>query len=196
MKITDQIIRFIVGALFTFSGFVKLVDPKGTQYKLKEYFLVFSNDIASFFEAFTAASLTFAVIFVVLETLLGLVVLINYRMKISAWILLVTIVFFTFLTFYSAVFDKVTDCGCFGDFLHLSPWTSFWKDLVLLILILYLFFRRHKLEKQGTINNRLGDIIAGLLALLIFGFAIYNLSIIGKTKSTFFAKRILHFFVV
>lgn len=175
MKILDHIVRFIVGALFTFSGFVKLVDPKGTKYKLQEYFSVFSNDIASFFEYLIPASLTLAVIFVVLETLLGIVVLLNYRMKITSWVLLGLILFFTFLTFYSAYFNKVTDCGCFGDFLHLSPWTSFWKDMLLLIMIVYMFMRRHTLQLQGQLNDLKGDGVLAFFFVLIFWFSIHNI---------------------
>ena len=66
--------------------------------------------------------------------------LIGYKPKFTVWSLLLMIVFFTFLTFYSAYFDKVKDCGCFGDALKLTPWESFTKDVVLLVFVLILFF--------------------------------------------------------
>ena len=68
-------------------------------------------------------------IMIVLEVVLGVAVLINYRMRITAWVLLLLMLFFTFLTFYSAYFNKVTDCGCFGDAIKLTPWESFYKDI-------------------------------------------------------------------
>ena len=84
---------------------------------------------------------TFARIFVVIvEVVLGVFLLLGYKKKFTIWSLLGMIVFFTFLTFYSAYFDKVKDCGCFGDALKLTPWESFTKDVVLLVLILIIFF--------------------------------------------------------
>ncbi|MEQ8551422.1 MAG: DoxX family protein [Cyclobacteriaceae bacterium] len=142
MKILKEIARYPVGALFIFSGLIKINDPKGTAIKLEEYFDVFSYDFAPFFEYLIPAALFLSVFLSVLEIVLGLAVIIGYEMKISAWILLGLIVFFTFLTFYSAYFNKVTDCGCFGDAIKLTPWESFYKDLILLILIVIIFINR------------------------------------------------------
>src|SRR5690606_28209711 len=84
----------------------------------------------------------FAIILVIFELVLGIMLIIGYLPKFTTWSLLIMILFFTFLTFYSAYFNKVTDCGCFGDALPLTPWQSFYKDVVLLVLILFLFFNR------------------------------------------------------
>ena len=144
MKITDQVSRIIVGCLFIFSGLIKLNDPIGTEIKMEEYFEVFAQDFGSFFELFIPWALEIAMIMIVLEIVLGVAVLLWYRMDITAWILLLLMVFFTFLTGYSAILNKVTDCGCFGDFIKLTPWQSFWKDIFLMVFIAHLFWYRKR----------------------------------------------------
>src|SRR5687768_15421745 len=109
----DLFSRVLVGGLFIFSGLIKLNDPIGTQIKMEEYFEVFAVDFGSFFHYFVPWSLEIGMILIVLEIALGVAVLVNYRMNVTTWILLGLTVFFTFLTFYSAYFNKVTDCGCF-----------------------------------------------------------------------------------
>ena len=138
MKILTQISRIFVGILFIISGFIKLNDPLGFSYKLQEYF---SAEVLNlpFLEPYALAISVFVVVF---EVVLGVFLLIGYKPKFTLWSLLLMIVFFTFLTFYSAYFDKVKDCGCFGDALKLTPWESFTKDVVLLALILIIFFGR------------------------------------------------------
>jgi uncharacterized membrane protein YphA (DoxX/SURF4 family) len=139
--------RFLVGGLFVFSGFIKANDPLGFSYKLEEYFQVFQADTGlSIFEYFAHASLPFAIIICASEIVLGVMLLIGYRPKLTLWLLLAQIVFFTFLTFYSAYYNKVTRCGCFGDFLLLTPWESFWKDIGLLALIAMLFAERERIQ--------------------------------------------------
>jgi uncharacterized membrane protein YphA (DoxX/SURF4 family) len=135
MKLITQISRILVGGLFIFSGLIKLNDPVGFAFKLNDYF---AEDVLNlpFFNPFT---LELALVIVVAEVLLGVALLIGFKRKITVWLLLLMIVFFTFLTFYSAYFNKVTDCGCFGDAIPLTPWQSFGKDVILLVLILVLF---------------------------------------------------------
>lgn len=134
MKYIVNICRILVGGLFIFSGLIKLNDPIGFSYKLQEYF---SADVLNlpFLDPY---ALGIAVFVVVLEVVLGVFLLIGYKPKFTVWSLLAMIIFFTFLTFYAAYFEKVKDCGCFGDFLKLEPWESFWKDMILLVLILVL----------------------------------------------------------
>lgn len=146
MRILDTLIRFIVGGLFIFSGLIKLNDPIGTKIKLEEYFDVFASDFGGFFELLIPLALPIGMILIVLEVVLGVAVFINYRMKKTTWILLLLILFFSFLTFYSAYFNKVTDCGCFGDAIKLTPWESFFKDMILLVLIAHLFWYKNRFE--------------------------------------------------
>ncbi len=131
-----QLIRILTAALFLFSGFIKANDPMGFGYKLEEYFGVFGISWLNPAATFLAAAIC------VVEMGLGLALLIGWRRLFTLWSLMAMIVFFTFLTFYSAWFNVVTDCGCFGDFLKLTPWQSFTKDIVLLAMIGWLFFRR------------------------------------------------------
>ncbi len=136
MKILVTVSRILVGVLFIFSGIIKLNDPLGVSYKLQEYF---SPDVLNM-PAFEPYALVIAIMMVVLEVVLGVFLLIGYKRKFTIWSLFALIVFFTFLTFYAWFFDKVKDCGCFGDFLKLTPLQSFIKDLVLLALIVVLIF--------------------------------------------------------
>lgn len=138
MKLLVRIARILVGIVFIFSGFVKLNDPLGFSYKLQEYF---SEQVLNL-EFLIPFALVIAIILVVFELVLGIMLLIGYLPKFTTWSLLLMIVFFTFLTFYSAYFNKVTDCGCFGDAIPLTPWQSFTKDVILLFLILILFFKQ------------------------------------------------------
>ncbi len=172
-KAIDQFSRFFVGILFIFSGLIKINDPIGTSIKLKEYFEVFATDFGSFFEIFVPHSLFFGVVVIVLEVLLGVALIINYRIELTSWLFLLLIIFFTFLTFYSAYFNKVTDCGCFGDAIPLNPWESFLKDVVLLIMILYIFIRRKHFN--SLFSDKTANLIM-LVALCINTFlAIYSI---------------------
>ncbi|MDX1543297.1 MAG: DoxX family protein [Christiangramia sp.] len=138
MKAIVSIARILVGVLFIFSGFIKLNDPVGFSYKLQEYFSEPVLDIP-FLIPF---ALIIAIVIVIFELVLGIMLLIGYARKFTSWSLLLMIIFFTFLTFYSAYFNKVTDCGCFGDAIPLTPWQSFYKDVALFILILIIFFNQ------------------------------------------------------
>lgn len=132
--------RLFVGLLFIFSGLIKANDTIGFGYKLDEYFDVFGMPFLK------SLSWSLSAFICVLEIFLGAALITGYRFALSAWLLLVLIIFFTFLTGYSAIFDKVTDCGCFGDAIPLTPWQSFYKDIILLVFILVLFFLRDKVK--------------------------------------------------
>ncbi len=177
--ILDQFIRIFTGGLFIFSGLIKLNDPIGTEIKLEEYFEVFANDFAGFFHYFIPAALELGMILIILEVVIGFAVLLNFKMHITTKVLLGLIVFFTFLTFYSAYFNKVTDCGCFGDAIPLTPWQSFIKDVILLFFILHLFWYQ-KSYKPMLSNKVAGSILGGLTAAsLFFGlYAIWHLPFI------------------
>ena len=163
MKFFRELARYLVGGLFIFSGLIKINDPVGTAIKLEEYFEVFAQDFAPFFEQFVPAALFLAVFLSVLEVILGVAVLINHRMPIVSITLIVMIIFFTFLTFYSAYFNKVTDCGCFGDAIKLTPWQSFYKDVVLFFLIFVIFFNFHNYKE--FLSTRIQNIIMTLVTL-------------------------------
>ena len=166
MKILTPISRIFVGILFIISGFIKLNDPLGFSYKLQEYF---SAEVLNlpFLEPYALSISVFVVVF---EVVLGVFLLIGYKPKFTLWSLLLMIVFFTFLTFYSAYFDKVKDCGCFGDALKLTPWESFTKDVVLLALILIIFFGRKYITQifSPIVTNSIAAL--SLILSLAFGY--------------------------
>ena len=134
MKFLVNFSRLFVGLLFIFSGLIKINDPVGFSFKLEEYFgpTVFNIDFL------LPYVLPLAIFIVVVEVLLGVFLLIGLKKEFTIYSLFVMIVFFTFLTWYSAYFNKVTDCGCFGDAIKLTPWESFTKDIILLVFIIIL----------------------------------------------------------
>ncbi|MFD2786234.1 BT_3928 family protein [Hymenobacter rubripertinctus] len=155
MKQFTRICWLLLGVVFIFSGLVKLNDPIGTALKLEEYFEVFSRDFGSFFRFFVPYSRFISLFLSSLEVVLGVAVLLRWMLRQTLWVLLGLLVFFGFLTFYSAAFNKVTDCGCFGDFIKLTPWTSFAKDMVLLGLWAVVFFNQRYLRRvfaRGTVG--------------------------------------------
>jgi len=170
-KIADQFSRYFVGALFIFSGLIKLNDPVGTKIKMEEYFEVFAEDFGSFFHYLTPYALEIGLILVILEVVLGVAILIYYKMDLTAKMLLALMVFFTFLTFYSAYFNKVTDCGCFGDAIKLTPWGSFTKDLILMVFVLHLFWYRK--SYQPVLRTREGHAVVASVTLLCIFLGIY-----------------------
>lgn len=169
-NILVQFSRIFVGLLFIISGLIKLNDPVGFSYKLGEYF----GETVLNLPFLIPYSLILAVLIVIFETLLGFMLLIGFKPKFTVWSLLLMIVFFTFLTFYSAYFNKVTDCGCFGDALKLTPWQSFTKDVVLLFFILILFFFRKKIKPIFKTNLRLSLVALCLLLCGYMGYYVLN----------------------
>ena len=148
MRILYTLSRYFVGILFIFSGAIKINDPVGTQIKLQEYFEVFSSDFSSVFELLVPFALFISVFLCTLEIIIGIALIMNYHMNLISKLTLSLIVFFTFLTFYSAYFNKVTDCGCFGDAIKLTPWESFYKDIILLFFSLIIYYLQSKLKNQ------------------------------------------------
>ncbi|WP_165501723.1 BT_3928 family protein [Pedobacter frigiditerrae] len=168
-KIALNFSRWFVGILFTFSGLIKANDPLGFGYKLQEYFEVFHIDFLNNWAT------GIAIILCVLEIVLGALLLFGFWRNQVTKGLLGLIIFFTFLTFVSAAFKVVTSCGCFGDAIPLTPWQSFTKDLILLVLIVYLFINREKINPITT-NAKLqkGLAIGVFAASLLFGGFTYN----------------------
>ena len=154
-----SLLQNFTGALFVFSGWVKAIDPLGTAYKMEQYFAEFEytfqetwmSFIAPLFPWLSEFSVGFSVFMIVFEIVLGLMLLLGARPKLASWAFLLLVLFFTFLTGFTYLtgyvpqgvnfFEfgkwdawvetnmKVTDCGCFGDFIKLKPKTSFLKDV-------------------------------------------------------------------
>lgn len=136
MKILTHIARILVAATFIFSGFVKLIDPLGSAYKFQDYF---AADVLNL-EFLSPYALPFSIILIIIEVMLGITLLIGFKRKITMWSLFALMLVFLFLTWYSAYFNKVTDCGCFGDAIKLSAWGTFYKNVVLIGLVILLMF--------------------------------------------------------
>ena len=142
MRILVTIIRVLTGALFIFSGLVKAIDPRGLAYKMQEFFEAWASDgfMNSTMETLGHGNyaLFFSIAMITLEVAVGLALLIGWQKKLTAWILLLLILFFTFLTGYVLFSGKIRACGCFGDCIPLTPIQTFTKDLILLSFSLIL----------------------------------------------------------
>src|SRR5690606_25379885 len=160
-------IRVIVALLFIFSGLIKANDPIGFSYKLIEYFEVFNLHFLNDF------SVAIAIIICSLEIILGALLLLGFWSRQVTWGLLLLTIFFTFLTFYSAFFEVVTSCGCFGDAIPLTPWQSFLKDCVLLLLIGVLFYSKDKI-KPLIEEDYTRSILTAAIIVISIGFGVYT----------------------
>lgn len=156
-----QFLRLFAGMVFVVSGFVKAVDTVGFSFKLEEYFSAGVFNLP-FLEPL---SLPLAIIISLTEVLLGLMLVFNFKVRVAVGSLIVLCVFFAFLTFYSAYFNVVTDCGCFGDAVKLTPWQSFFKDIILLIILLFLWYSYRNFNRNSAPNR--GKIFA--MAALFIG---------------------------
>lgn len=196
-------LQFFVGALFVVSGWVKAIDPLGTAYKMQQYFAAFegvfketaASGIAPLFPFLTNYVNGFAVFMIVFEIVLGIALIVGFRRKESAWAFLILVLFFTVLTGFTYLtgyvpsdvnfFDfakwgpyvatnmKVTDCGCFGDFLKLEPKVSFLKDVALLVPgFIFLFAHKH-MHQLGTTAVRTTAFWAAIPVFLVYCFSNY-----------------------
>ena len=170
LKKTDSfllsLIKNWIATLFLFSATVKLVDPVGFSIKLNEYFDVFHVS----FLAPLALTLSFGLL--TLEFVIGITLLFNVFKRFVYAVLLLMILFFTLLTGVSAIFGVVQDCGCFGDFLAISPWTSFIKDIILTSMTLLIVLNRKKFH---AFFGSLGSwIVFGASTLAALAFTLHN----------------------
>jgi len=162
MKQLINIARIIVGILFIFSGLVKANDPLGLSYKMQEFFEVWGWSFLNDF------SLSFSILMIAFEIIAGVAVLLGWRMKLFSWLLLLLIIFFTFLTGYAVLSGKIRTCGCFGDCIPLTATQSFTKDLILTALIVFIFIYRNQVQPLFTAKT-CGRI---LMLTVLFSFAL------------------------
>ncbi|AKA34308.1 BT_3928 family protein [Flagellimonas lutaonensis] len=170
MKFLVGFSRIFVGVLFIISGLIKLNDPLGFSFKLEEYFSQGVLDLPFLMPY----ALAISIFVVIVEVLLGVMLLVGFKPKLTVWSLLAMIVFFTFLTFYSAYYNKVTDCGCFGDAIKLTPWESFIKDVLLLVLITILVIGVKHIKP--FLPNRINTLLIAfsLLGCTLFCYYVLN----------------------
>ncbi|MGB3800085.1 MAG: hypothetical protein WA952_09750 [Lewinella sp.] len=189
-NVAMSFLQNFVGALFLFSGYVKAIDPLGTAYKMEQYFAEFeataigagAEFLAPVFPWLSEMAAGFSVFMIVLEIMLGLMLIVGAKPKLTAGLLFPIVAFFTILTGFTyltgyvpsgtnffAFSDwgpytesnmKVTDCGCFGDFLKLEPRVSFLKDVALLIPALIFLLAPGKLHQLFTPRVRSLSVLA------------------------------------
>ncbi len=145
MKYIRLLSRLLVGVVFIFSGFVKAVDPLGSAYKFADYFTAFKLGFLDFL------ALPMGIFLSAFELILGLTLVLGYRRKTTFTVLLWFMSFFTLLTFILALFNPVSDCGCFGDALILTNWQTFFKNVVLMVFVLLLYFGRNSTYDSGPV---------------------------------------------
>jgi len=168
MKLLLNISRIIVGLLFIFSGLVKANDPHGLSYKMQEFFELWGMS------QFDSLTLMFSVLMNAFEIIAGFALLLGWRIKLFSWLLLLLILFFTFLTGYTYVTGKPTNCGCFGDCIPITSKTSFLKDVVLTVLIGFIFWQRNKI--RPLFSKKISAILMILVSALSFGIQWYALT--------------------
>lgn len=174
MKNNKQIINFILwasriilGLVFAFSGFVKIIDPLGSAYKFEDYFLAFNMEWAFFM------SLPMSILMSTLELVIGLAILLGLKMKYSAWGGLLFMAFFTPLTLYLAVTNPISDCGCFGEAIIFTNWETFYKNVFLMAAAIFVFIHRKKVK---PLISETGDYVAvGIATALTVLLGIYCL---------------------
>jgi uncharacterized membrane protein YphA (DoxX/SURF4 family) len=170
MRITVTIIRILTGILFIFSGLIKAIDPKGLAYKMKEFFEAFANDgyFKGMMNALEDHALTFSIIMITLEVIVGVALLLGWQKKLTTWILLLLMLLFTFLTSYVLFSGKIRACGCFGDCIPITPKQTFTKDIILLVFALILLLNTKYIRPVAKpLINSLCILVATILTLML-----------------------------
>lgn len=166
MKILVNISRILVGIIFIFSGFVKGVDPLGSTYKFIDYFNAFG---IGFLEPI---ALPLAILLNLSEFIIGIALVLNLRMKIATWAVTGFMAFFTILTFVLAIFNPVSDCGCFGDAIKMTNWQTFYKNLIISFLVIILWLNRKNMARAKSGAKEWGLIV--IYSILFFWLSIHS----------------------
>ncbi|MCK7555140.1 DoxX family membrane protein [Chitinophaga sedimenti] len=167
MKLILNLFRIIVGVLFIFSGLIKANDPLGLSYKMDEFFEVLH------LYWLVPYSLVFSILMNAFEIIAGVAVLVGYRMRIFSTLLLVLIIFFTFLTGFALFSGLIKECGCFGDCIKLEAKESFWKDVILTVMIVVIFIYNKQIKP--LFSAKISVIILALATVFSFGIQWYTL---------------------
>lgn len=167
----NVICRWVVGLVFLFSSFVKGVDPLGTVYKVQEYMTAWSIGGMTFEWAVPLAGVL-ACALICAEFAVGVMLITNTYRRMTAWLLVLMMLFFTVTTFIDAVTNKVTDCGCFGDAVKLTNWETFWKNVALDVPTVWIFLTWH-LRRKRRFERDCIILVAAVAAMLVF--CIYNI---------------------
>ena len=165
MRLVKNLCRIIVGIVFIYSGFVKGIDPLGSDYKFTDYFNAFGMGWMNATTLFFSFALSLA------EFLIGTALLFNLWVSRMAWGSLLFMAFFTPLTLVLALTNPVSDCGCFGDAMILTNWQTFWKNIILLLLAIMIFMYRKEYKSSLPLVGQFSFLTlagAGMLCLSIY----------------------------
>lgn len=163
MRALYTISRYIIGLLFIFSGFAKLMDPVGSGLIIGEYFKIIGVYNLALFPIVAGLVLS------LIELSIGLALTAAIRVKLFTTLALLSLLFFGILTLFLAIFDPITDCGCFGELLKLTNWQTFFKNLLFIPIALFLFFKRREYQIEGSYK-----IEWIVLSFTIFLFALFG----------------------
>jgi uncharacterized membrane protein YphA (DoxX/SURF4 family) len=164
--ISRTVTRIAVGLLFIFSGYVKAIDPVGSEIKFGEYFEAFGMS------ALEPGALLFGILLATVELIIGLCFLSGLRMKLASLGAVAFMTFMTLLTLVLAITNAVQDCGCFGDAIKLTNWQTFYKNLIIMPFVIYAFIERRNYHQ--IFDNKKEWIIAILLMAASAGISIYT----------------------
>ncbi|WP_455509660.1 BT_3928 family protein [Butyricimonas paravirosa] len=165
MRLVKNLCRIIVGIVFIYSGFVKGIDPLGSDYKFTDYFNAFGMGWMNATTLFFSFALSLA------EFLIGIALLFNLWVSRMAWGSLLFMAFFTPLTLVLALTNPVSDCGCFGDAMILTNWQTFWKNIILLLLAIMIFVYRKEYKSSLPFMGQFSFLVlagVGMLCLSIY----------------------------
>lgn len=168
MKYLKLAFRILIGVVFTISGFVKAVDPHGTEYIFTDYFVD-----AFGIPSLASISLVLAIIQSAFEFLIGICLIFNIKPRLSALGAMLFMIIFTPLTLYSAIYNPVKDCGCFGEAIKLTNWETFLKNIIMLPITIYLFISTKGVN--NTYKGKIDWILASSIFLLIIIFQLISL---------------------
>ncbi len=136
-RLIFTLLRLFLAVVFLVSGFLKSIDPVGASLKTREYLnLFFSVDFA------IEWSFAIAVTLCVVEFVIGSCLLLGIYRRTTVFISFLLLLVFTALTGYNYAFDLIGDCGCFGDAIKLSPFVTFFKNIVLLLMSVVLLNKK------------------------------------------------------
>lgn len=159
-RVVGMILRILFGVVFIYSGFVKAIDPLGHTYKMLDYFQAMGLPQVYY------PTLVLSILMIALEFAIGLGMITGIYLKIFSWSAFGFMLVMTPLTLWLALTNAVSDCGCFGDAIKLSNWATFWKNIVLMAMIVaILYFEKYH-------KPYLSPLPSSLIAASFFGFSV------------------------
>ncbi len=168
MNYLTQIARILAGLLFVFSGFVKGIDPMGTAFKLEDYFTAFNMEFLDIM------AIPLSITLCLVEFITGMMLLSGSMVRLGSWMAALFMALFTPLTLILAIFNPVSDCGCFGDAILLTNWETFFKNVAITLLVVFVFIRRD--DRTGTLSMKAGLNFTLFFIFIFLLFMRYNLA--------------------